>query len=75
MQLACLRDVGLLTERVGKLQTHFDQANTDIKTIVTSAEKITARAEKIEKVDVGVVEETPKGATPLFPHAVAGQSR
>ena len=51
-----LRDVGLLAERVGKLQTHFGQAEGDIRNVLISAEKITARAERIEHVDVGVPE-------------------
>lgn len=63
-----LRDVGLLGDRVEKLQTHFGQADADIKNILISTGKITARAEKIEKVDVSVLsEETAKPAPTLFP--------
>jgi DNA recombination protein RmuC len=47
-----LNDVRLLAERVGKLQTHFNQADTDIKNILISTTKITGRAEKIEKVEL-----------------------
>ena len=47
-----LNDVRLLAERVGKLQTHFTQADTDIKNILISTTKITGRAEKIEKVEL-----------------------
>jgi DNA recombination protein RmuC len=47
-----LQDVKLLGERVGKLQTHFAQADGDVKNILISAGKIVARAERIEKVEV-----------------------
>jgi DNA recombination protein RmuC len=47
-----LNDVRLLAERVGKLQTHFNQADIDIKNILISTTRITGRAEKIEKVEL-----------------------
>jgi DNA recombination protein RmuC len=46
-----LTDVGRLDERVRKLQTHFQQANTDIESILVSAGKVTSRGEKIEAMD------------------------
>jgi DNA recombination protein RmuC len=49
---ALLNDVRLLSDRVSKLQTHFNQADADIKNILVSANKITSRAEKIEKVEL-----------------------
>ena len=49
---ALLNDVRLLGERVGKLQTHFTQADTDIKNILISTGKITSRGERIEKVEL-----------------------
>ncbi|HUO91263.1 MAG TPA: DNA recombination protein RmuC [Rhizomicrobium sp.] len=49
---ALLNDVRLLGDRVEKLQRHFNQADGDIKDILTSAGKITNRAEKIEKVEL-----------------------
>jgi DNA recombination protein RmuC len=52
-----LNDVRLLSERVGKLQTHFTQSNTDIQQILISTGKITGRAEKIEKVEFAQEEE------------------
>ena len=54
-----LNDVRLLADRVGKLQTHFNQADADIKNILISTGKITTRAEKIEKVELTPAE-TPK---------------
>jgi DNA recombination protein RmuC len=53
---AMLQDVRLLGERVGKLQTHFGQADADIKNILISTGKIASRAEKIEKVELSVIE-------------------
>jgi DNA recombination protein RmuC len=49
---ALLNDVRLLGDRVDKLQRHFNQTEGDIKDIVTSADKITNRAEKIERVEL-----------------------
>lgn len=43
-----MQDVSRLDDRVGKLKTHFGQANKDIDLIATSTGKITSRAEKIE---------------------------
>jgi DNA recombination protein RmuC len=47
-----LNDVRLLGERVAKLQTHFNQADADIKNIMISTTKITGRAEKIDTVEL-----------------------
>jgi DNA recombination protein RmuC len=47
-----LNDVRLLNDRVLKLQSHFNQADADIKNILISTGKITGRAEKIEKVEL-----------------------
>ena len=47
-----LNDVRLLSERVSKLQSHFNQADADIKNILISTGKITGRAERIEKVEL-----------------------
>ncbi len=47
-----LNDVRLLGERVGKLQTHFSQADADIKNILISTEKVIGRAERIENVEL-----------------------
>ena len=49
---ALLNDVRLLNDRVLKLQSHFNQADADIKNILISTGKITARGEKIEKVEL-----------------------
>jgi DNA recombination protein RmuC len=59
---ALLNDVRLLSDRVSKLQTHFNQADADIKNILVSANKITGRAERIEKVELAPPE-GPKSLT------------
>jgi len=52
-----LKDVRLLGERVEKLQRHFGQAEGDIKDILVSRDKVAARAEKIEKVELAPPED------------------
>jgi DNA recombination protein RmuC len=47
-----LNDVRLLSERVGKLQTHLGQADGDIKNILTSTQRVSARADRIERVEL-----------------------
>ncbi|MTI43907.1 DNA recombination protein RmuC [Roseibium hamelinense] len=46
-------DVSRLNDRVGKLQTHFSQANKDIDQILISTDKISKRSRKIEDLDLG----------------------
>jgi DNA recombination protein RmuC len=46
-----VKDVGLLGERVRKLQTHFDQATEDVRQIVISAEKVEKRGTRITEVE------------------------
>jgi DNA recombination protein RmuC len=53
-----LNDVWLLSDRVTKLQSHFNQADADIKNILISTGKITGRAERIEKVELAPPEGT-----------------
>ena len=55
-----LNDVRLLNDRVNKLQSHFAQADTDIKNILISTGKIASRAEKIEKVELSPGESAPQ---------------
>ena len=49
--IALMADVARLDDRVGKLQTHFSQANRDIDQIMTSTKKITGRGSRIEALD------------------------
>ena len=46
-----MKDVGLLGERVRKLQTHFGQTTKDMDDILTSAGRIEKRAGRIEGLD------------------------
>jgi len=48
-----LEDVRRLDERVDKLQTHFGQAEKDVRDIRTSADKVIGRAERIKEVELG----------------------
>ena len=48
-----LTDVERLDGRVGKLETHFRQAEEDIRHIRVSADKLTKRGGKIEDIEVG----------------------
>ena len=57
---ALLRDVSLLRERADKLQSHFNQASTDVSGILTSSDRIARNAARIE--DVRLEEETESDA-------------
>lgn len=46
-----MKDVGLLGDRVRKLQTHFGQTSKDMDDILTSAGRIEKRAGRIEGLD------------------------
>jgi DNA recombination protein RmuC len=56
------RDVGLLGDRVRKLQTHFNQANEDIRQSIISIEKIEAHGERIQQVELGAQLPAPAAA-------------
>ncbi len=47
-----LKDVDRLMDRVHKLETHFDQAERDIKDIRISADKISGRGARIEELEL-----------------------
>jgi DNA recombination protein RmuC len=47
-----VKDVGLLGERVRKLQTHFNQASEDIRQAVVSIGKIETHGERIQQVEL-----------------------
>jgi DNA recombination protein RmuC len=48
-----MKDVGLLGDRVRKLQTHFNQSTEDIRQSIISIEKIEGRGERIHLVEFG----------------------
>ncbi len=65
-----LTEVGLLIDDVQRLRDrvreaadkHFGQANEDIEQIVTSADKILSRGEKIQDVEFGERRPAPKSS-------------
>jgi DNA recombination protein RmuC len=59
-----LNDVRLLDERVGKLQTHFRQANEDIEGIAISSGKVADRGQKIRNVQLDDEETAPELDSP-----------
>jgi len=46
-----MKDVGLLGDRLRKLQTHFNQSTEDIRQSIISIEKIEGRGERIAEVE------------------------
>jgi DNA recombination protein RmuC len=68
-----LADVDRLDARVGKLETHFRQADDDIRQIRISAEKITRRGGHIREIEVGdpeaALESSPSSPSSLSPAA------
>ena len=48
-----LTDLARLSDRAGRVQTHFTQATNDIEQLQTSISKIAPRAEKIKELDFG----------------------
>ena len=67
------RDVGLLGDRVRKLQTHFTQANEDIRQSMISIEKIEAHGERIQQVELGT--QLPAAPAPANGNGLAGTVR
>jgi DNA recombination protein RmuC len=60
-----MKDVGLLGERVRKLQTHFGQTTKDMDDILTSANRIEKRAARVESLEFN--DTTQPGADMLSP--------
>jgi DNA recombination protein RmuC len=54
-----LKDVDRMMDRVRKLESHFDQADRDIKDIRISASKISSRGTKIEELELDDGPSTP----------------
>lgn len=46
-----MKDIGLLGDRVRKLQAHFNQSSEDIRQSIISIEKIESRGERIREVE------------------------
>jgi DNA recombination protein RmuC len=52
-------DLGRLGDRVRKLQSHFNQANEDIRLAIVSLEKAERRGERIREVEFDGEEQPP----------------
>jgi DNA recombination protein RmuC len=59
-----MKDVGLLGDRIRKLQTHFGQSTEDIRQSVISIEKIESRGERIAHVELGGAAAAPSNVVP-----------
>ena len=70
-----MKDVGLLGERVRKLQTHFNQANEDIRLSIISVEKIEGRGERIQQVEFSGVSGARPRAVKCHPGSNIAQAR
>ncbi len=66
-----LKDVARLDGRVGKLQSHFDQANEDLRQIRISTEKITRRGTQIAEVEIEEIEDIDAEAEAMAPQLKA----
>jgi DNA recombination protein RmuC len=60
-----VKDVGLLGDRVRKLQTHFNQASEDIRLAIVSVDKIEAHGDRIQEVELATQAETVVAAPTL----------
>ena len=59
------RDVEIVLERAGKLETHFDQARRDVEGISTAAERAGKRAAKLDNFDFEELAPEPPTVVPL----------
>ncbi|MEP5631060.1 MAG: DNA recombination protein RmuC [Tateyamaria sp.] len=59
------RDVELVVERAGKLETHFDQARRDVEGISTAAERAGKRAARLDNFDFEEVEAPAPNVVPI----------
>jgi DNA recombination protein RmuC len=60
------RDVEIITERVDKLNTHFNQARQDLDGISTAAERAGKRAARLDNFDFEELAPTPADPTPIL---------
>jgi DNA recombination protein RmuC len=63
-------DLSRLDERVRKLQGHFAMAQKDVDMIVTSADKLARRGERIEALEFEAAKEPAKARTEERPKPV-----
>ncbi|MDR3421155.1 MAG: DNA recombination protein RmuC [Xanthobacteraceae bacterium] len=62
-----VRDVGLLGDRVRKLQSHFNQSTEDIRQAIISIDKIEAHGERIQQVELGAQASADANVIPATP--------
>ncbi|MEM8849325.1 MAG: DNA recombination protein RmuC [Pseudomonadota bacterium] len=62
------RDVELIVERAGKLETHFDQARRDVEGLTTAAERAGKRAQKLDSFEFGPEQAEHPKLTPVIRH-------
>lgn len=72
--VALMDDLGRLDERVRKLQGHFAMAQKDVDMIVTSADKLARRGQKIEALEFEAAGEKGKAAPPESPRSVESRT-
>jgi DNA recombination protein RmuC len=62
-----VRDVGLLGDRVRKLQGHFNQSTEDIRQAIISIDKIEAHGERIQQVELSAPASAGANVIPATP--------
>ncbi|MBM3518831.1 MAG: DNA recombination protein RmuC, partial [Alphaproteobacteria bacterium] len=73
--MGLLDDVNRLRERVSKLQSHFANASKDVGDIAIAADKIVAKASRIERVDLDDAPAAGEAADARVHPAVAAEQR
>ncbi|WP_108814443.1 DNA recombination protein RmuC [Loktanella sp. Alg231-35] len=61
------RDVEIIGERAGKLETHLRQAGDDVSGVLTAATRAGKRADRLDNFDFEELSPDVDGATPLIP--------
>ena len=68
------RDVEIIAERAGKLETHLRQAGEDVAGVLTAATRASKRADRLDNFDFEELSpETAAVPLPLAPRQVSGQ--
>jgi DNA recombination protein RmuC len=65
------RDVEMVVERVGKLDTHFTQARKDIDEVMTAAERAGKRAGRLDNFDFEELAPEPVAPGPVAPRSLS----
>jgi DNA recombination protein RmuC len=71
-----IEDVGRLRDRVAKLDGHFRQAGEDLAQVVTSADKIARRGDRIDQMDLASISvPVPAAGLEFFPTAASAERK